>query len=417
MKKLFAVLIGITVLMCCGCAKKNGGDLQPSPSGGEIFVQPTEAPSKEDNIGQAGDIVSNDQAGYGYDTFKSNVAALCKKYPSLLKSVAFGKSAFGRDLLSIVLGNENSSNKVVIVGGMGGSEYGISILLTKQIETYCARSNDKYRGAAYRDIFANCAIYFVPMLNPDGVEININGLASVPEKSKNFVKEIYDYSVSAKLLNSALGFKNWNSNGQGVDLNKNFGIGTVASQKIQSRSASSGYPSIGTADQPETKALCEYIKKSSFSSMLVYAGTGNLIDWYFGQNACLQESVNISSDIAALSGYTVLSNGQSKANCAYVSLMGWFLSEFDRPAFNVSVGNREENTAMTQADITNAWSANSVLPLHLAWRYMPSSEPDKTLTPSAPTPTNPPSTDSPVTPAPTQKTTDNSHQTDYDIID
>ena len=71
-------------------------------------------------------------------------------------------------------------------------------------------------GTASTDILDEVSIWFIPMLNPDGVTIQQNELTQFPNKH---VKRLL--SMNDEVEN----FERWKANGMGLDLNRQYPAG------------------------------------------------------------------------------------------------------------------------------------------------------------------------------------------------
>ena len=111
-----------------------------------------------------------------------------------LRLLNIGKSLCGRTIYAAKIGRGNPF--ALIAGGFHGTEY-LTVLAA-------------LRYAAEYDL-PRC-VMIVPCVNPDGVEIQLNGSESCP-RYKSLIDRIWDKS------------ENWQANARGVDLNHNFNAG------------------------------------------------------------------------------------------------------------------------------------------------------------------------------------------------
>ncbi len=295
---------------------------------------------------------------YGYNTFMANANSIKSMFAGKVDVTSIGKSEFGREIVCFRLGKSDAEHKLLMVAGVNGSEYGASLIMMKQIETYLSSLDDVYRsGRTYKSIFDFCSIYFIPMLNPDGIEININGLASVPADKQATVTSILN-------LGGTNDFSLWNANGEGVDVSINFGTGTVPSTSLSTSPAMSGYPGtpFSTKSAQAVKALCE---NNEFLLTTVYSGCGKFVDWCFGNEDNIT-SILYSNIIANRSGYTKIANGPTPEECITVSLSQWFVSQYNKSGVTLMVG-AGTSAPYTQADLDDMWDSLSAIPPYLAY--------------------------------------------------
>lgn len=352
--KINRIIIALLIvcLLFAGCKPKKVD--QPEGSG--------------ETIEPAGDVTTLEDENYTYEKFLQNAQTITSKYASNVQMGVFGKSAFNRELIYFAVGSQSAEKKILVVAGVSGNESAFSLLATKQIETYLENLTATYKNTTYNQILQKCCIYFVPMLNPDGISIAQKGLDSVPEDKKQTVEEIYSYSVEKGLLDKKSGYSAWQANGLGVDLTMNFGIGKVASDTIQMRAASKNYPE-HQLSSPEASAISGLIQNNNFDSVLVYSGNGNIVDWQFGQGvASIQKSLDIANELAALTGFSrVEIGGPTKNNFVTMGIKDWFIAEFDRPAFTLSLGNPSNKISLNDDELLAIWNVASLVPMVLAW--------------------------------------------------
>lgn len=197
-------------------------------------------------------VVSNKIKTYGYEELKKEIDIFKVKYKDMCTFITVGKSYLKRDIYLIVLGNISADNKCLIVGNQHAREIHTTQLIMKQLEFICENWNRNYNGEKTSDIFKNTAYFIIPNINPDGTELVLRGIDSVPldtpdynnlinniknavtYKFRNNIKKNSDVDESWDLYpdiqwNGNIGkipnyaFRNndtfiWKSNLQGIDL-------------------------------------------------------------------------------------------------------------------------------------------------------------------------------------------------------
>ena len=153
-------------------------------------------------------------SSYSYSVLEDNLNSFVKFYPFVdVRSI--GKSVMGKNIYAVRLGVGN--REVFYCGSFHANEWITSVVLMKFIEDYCDSylSNSSLFGYNIRDLFDNCSIFIVPMVNPDGVDL-VNG----------FLDTDSNYFFNAKKI--ASDFKSipfpdgWKSDINGIDLNLQF---------------------------------------------------------------------------------------------------------------------------------------------------------------------------------------------------
>ena len=113
--------------------------------------------------------------GYDYDNLLKDINTLSENYGEIEKSV-IGKSVMGRDIFCLKSGT--GSKKAVLLGAYHGLEYLTSAFLMKFLSDFTANAEigSSFFGYNANKLYKNITLYVIPMVNPDGVDIAVNGL-------------------------------------------------------------------------------------------------------------------------------------------------------------------------------------------------------------------------------------------------
>ncbi len=265
-------------------------------------------------------------SGYTFSMLNNDINILSNKY-SFIQLSSIGKSLVGRDLPLIKIGNGKKS--ILHVGTHHGMEWITSILLMKYAEEYCKiiTEKNKISGIDSDILFEKRTVFIVPMLNPDGVELQINGFDKLnPLNDRLFEMSKGDYS-------------HWQANGRGVDLNHNYNAGFDQYKKIEaSAGIISGAPTRFSGpypeSEPETASLCSFIRTVDISLLIALHTQGEEI--YADYNGYIPSNgLKIATRMAKLSGYKV---AKPEPMASYGGLKDWFINEFDRVGITVECG-------------------------------------------------------------------------------
>lgn len=194
-----------------------------------------------------------------------NALAKCGKVFSI------GKSGLGRKLWAVLFGN---APKVILFGAIHAREWITASLLVELAKCFSSELNGKTVTNEKGERICCTDIAFVPMLNPDGVELCGRGLYSVPKALRqnlfrlNCEKE--DFSL-------------WKANARGVDLNVNFDACWGKGAQNVLSPASENYIGAHPFSERETYAIANFAKKSLVA--IAYHTKGEVIYYGFeGQN-------------------------------------------------------------------------------------------------------------------------------------
>lgn len=266
---------------------------------------------------------------YTYDIMERDIEGLKARYPFLEVGVA-GHSSLGRNLYYIRLGA--GPNQVFYNGAHHSLEWITSPVLMKFIEDFAEayarkESLDGYDTAG---IWNSSSIYIVPMVNPDGIDLVLNGLKPDNPNYEELIrwnKGSTDFS------------KDWQANNRGVDLNHNYNAGWEESKAAEAALGITGpgptrYSGPFPESEPEVQAMVAFTRNHNFRLVLAYHSQGEVIYWNF-QNLAPPEAFRIGTMLANVSGYTL---EEATGIASYAGYKDWFTLEFRRPGYTVEVG-------------------------------------------------------------------------------
>ncbi|MBX4267060.1 M14 family metallopeptidase [Clostridium estertheticum] len=266
---------------------------------------------------------------YTYEIMKKDLEGLKARYP-FIEVESAGRSELGKELYYVKLGN--GPNKVFYNGAHHAIEWITSVLLMKFIENFAkayAMGQD-IEGYNVRDIFRKSTIYVMPMVNPDGVDLVLNGL----EKSNPYYNDLIKWN------NGSLDFsKNWSANIRGVDLNHNYDAMWQESKNAEASYGIYGpgptrYSGTSPESESESKAVANLTRSNNFRLIIAYHTQGELIYWNF-QNLASSEARAIAIIFSQLSGYDL---GETTGITSYAGYKDWFIGKFRRPGYTIEVG-------------------------------------------------------------------------------
>ncbi|MBC8536539.1 M14 family metallopeptidase [Feifania hominis] len=257
---------------------------------------------------------------------------LCTRYGSLSR-FSIGRSLFGREIEALRFGR--GEKEVLYVGAHHGMEWITSLVLLKFCEDlakyHAAGRTLKNCDLAY--LYDTKSILVVPMLNPDGVELQLNGPAE-------------DLILRERLLRmngDSADFSHWQANGRGVDLNHNYdALWREGKEHIARADGILGggptkYSGEFPESEPETRALCDFIRMRDIQLLLCLHSQGEEIYYEFGDDTP-KKSRALAEVFARLTGYRAM---RTEGSASFSGCKDWFIREFGRPGFTIEVGRGE----------------------------------------------------------------------------
>lgn len=278
---------------------------------------------------------------YTYDILDSDLRGLKARYPFITIGSA-GKSVLGRELYYVRLGT--GPNQVFYNGSHHALEWITTPLLTKFIENFSKAYVDgtNIRGYSPRDIWNRSSIYIMPMVNPDGVDLVLNGLT----RSNPYYNELIRWNKGSTDFS-----QNWEANNHGVDLNHNYNALWQLSKDAEASYGVFGpgptrYSGPSPESEPETKAVVSFTRSHNFRLVIAYHSQGEVIYWQFS-NLTPPESLPIGNQFSNVSGYTL---AETSGITSYSGYKDWFIQDFRRPGYTIEVGRGRNPLPISQFD-------------------------------------------------------------------
>ncbi len=250
-----------------------------------------------------------------------------------------GKSFLGRKIPVLALGN--TCGCAAFVGATHGSEWLTALLLLRFFDEVCFafEHGENFCGVNVGKAIFKRGIAVMPVLNPDGVEINLRGLSGA-------------LSAEKRVERLAKGdFTHWNANARGVDLNHNFGAGWEILQTLERQEGIYGpaprkYGGPRPFSEPETRAVCGFCSTFNVRRLYSFHSQGEEIYWYYGPETPLI-SRSIGERLAAASGYKMI---LPEGTASHGGLKDWYIKNFHRPGFTIEIGRGENPLPLEDLD-------------------------------------------------------------------
>lgn len=289
-----------------------------------------------------GSVVQTD-ISYTYRILDINILALRKIYP-FLQFGNIGESVLGKKIPYIRIGR--GTKQVLYSASIHANEWITSVLLMKFVENFSkAYVMDRYIfGYRARDLFEECSLYIVPMVNPDGVEI-VTGYV----KPGN---EIYEAAETIANRYPEIPFPSgWKANIKGVDLNLQFPARWEEARRIKysegfTTPAPRDYVGIAPLTQPESIALYNFTINNNFRLTISYHTQGRVIYWKF-LNYMPEGSLEIAKEFSRVSGYAL---DETPYRSSFAGYRDWFIQDFNRPGYTIEAGEGVSPLPISQFD-------------------------------------------------------------------
>lgn len=292
---------------------------------------------------------------YTYELTNRDIDRLAAAYPDLIKVQTIGTTAFNREIRAVKLGKGEAS--VLIDGSQHAREWMGTNLILYMIDryAYAYEHNMKYDDYVVRDILNRCSIWFVPMVNPDGVTLQQSGLEAFPESFHTYFIQMNGGSTN---------FKRWKANAEGIDINRQYPAMWSGIRNSSSYPMFKNYKGSEPAEVAEAQSMIRFTYESDPEITLSYHTSGEVLYWYFHNTAeHLARDKEMADTISGMTGYSQIKPVADPSEGGYTD---WFIAQFGRPGFTAELGRYQEETELPLWAFTEIWEGNEKLGLYLA---------------------------------------------------
>ncbi|HHW36939.1 MAG TPA: peptidase M14 [Bacillales bacterium] len=276
--------------------------------------------------------IVNGEQKYTYLTMSEDIKRLEEIYP-FMKTNTIGHSVQNREILEVIVGN--GPKQVHMNGSFHANEWITTAVLMAFLNNYLLSITNQtsLAGLKTEPLYHNATLSLVPMVNPDGVELVLNGLAN-DDKSLEYVIALNEGSPD---------FSNWKANMNGVDLNKQFPAKWELEQpRKPQQPGPRDFPGYRPLSEPETMAMATLTMNSNFDRVIAFHTQCKEIYWGFDDREPPYSKI-IVNEFVKNSGYRPVQTLDS-----YSGFKDWFIYEWKKPGFTVELGEGENPLPITQ---------------------------------------------------------------------
>ncbi|NSL50434.1 M14 family metallopeptidase [Calidifontibacillus erzurumensis] len=278
--------------------------------------------------------VVDGKRNYDYNLMMDHLTRLKSIYP-FVRIPSIGNSVLGKAIPEVNIGM--GGKKVHFNGSFHANEWITTPVIMTFLNDYLLALTNQtpIRGLNMYPFYEQVALSIVPMVNPDGVDLVLNGPPNV-EPWRNRVVAINKGSRN---------FSGWKANIRGVDLNNQFPARweIEAARKVKEPSPRD-YPGERPLSEPEAIAMAQLTRRKDFNRVLAFHTQGKVIYWGF-ENLEPKESETLANEFARVSGYEPIRTVDS-----YAGYKDWFIQEWRRPGFTIELGRGVNPLPVAQFD-------------------------------------------------------------------
>ncbi|MBB6218681.1 g-D-glutamyl-meso-diaminopimelate peptidase [Anaerosolibacter carboniphilus] len=266
------------------------------------------------------------ELNYDYQQLKEDLFKLQESYPGKLQVDTIGTSIEGRELYVARMGT--GPKKLVVIGGVHAREWMTTYLLMSLIELYLKHDQEgkKLKGYPVRQLLETVSVSFIPMVNPDGVDLVLNGIGD------------RDRKLLIRMNEGEENFSRWKANIAGVDLNRQFPADWEATDSKEAPSFEN-YKGMRPLDQPESEAIARFTLGEQPEMTIAYHLSGSVIFWYYNQkDEHYKRDLKIGKKVGRITGYKLIEEEDSDDIAA--GYKDWFVKVFERSGYTIEIGEQ-----------------------------------------------------------------------------
>lgn len=259
----------------------------------------------------------------------SQCRTLISEFPALKMNVA-GYSVMGKPIPALYLGD--SGRRVLFCAAHHANEWLTSIVLMRFIRILCENGDS-----------GNYTACFVPLLNPDGMDLVTGSLDLGP---------FYDDAKEIAGKYPRIPFPSgWKANIRGVDLNLQY---PARWEKAKTIKAAMGYNSPAPRDfvgycplcEPESRALAELTENFLPHAAIALHSQGEVI-YYSHAGTAPKDARQLGEKMAAAGGYQLENTPTESDNAGYKD---WVIARFGTSAYTIELGRGENPLPVSQLE-------------------------------------------------------------------
>lgn len=248
------------------------------------------------------------------------------------EKIKIGETVLGTPIYAFAVGCGDP--KIIVQYAIHAREF-ITFYLAKAQILDTAKRLEKGRGT----------VYFVPIVNIDGVMLVLDGLNAIPSKFQ-------------PLLNSLCpngDFSQFKANIRGVDLNVNFDARWGTGRQNVFVPSSANFVGYEPESEPETRALVNFTSKIRPDLTISYHSKGEVIYYGFFEPLYLRRKFHKIAKVASkATGYRLIRTRNSAGG-----YKDWCISALAIPALTIEVGADNLAHPIKESDLPDIYQKNA----------------------------------------------------------
>ncbi|WP_052123961.1 M14 family zinc carboxypeptidase [Ureibacillus manganicus] len=291
----------------------------------------------------------NPKKNISYNEMEYILQVISLLYPDFTELMKIGTSVQGRNLYALKIGKGDL--EILMDASMHGREHMTTNVLLEMMDEYIKAYDESSKIGEFdvKELLNKVSIWFVPMMNPDGVTLVQTGLSVLPEQI------IMNYG--------SVNFNRWKANIHGVDLNRNFDGGWVTKKTVKFP-AYKDYKGEGPFTEPEARALRDFIAQRIIKSYITYHSSGSVIYYYHHQvGEQLKRDLTLAKKLSKVTGYRIMKPTGDTGSGASAD---WFIMTYKLPGITMEIAPHIKESFVPLKYWDDIWNKNKLVGLVVA---------------------------------------------------
>ncbi|WP_079528176.1 M14 family metallopeptidase [Solibacillus isronensis] len=266
--------------------------------------------------------VVNGEQDYDYRKMVQDIRSLQAIYPFIVND-PIGNSVLDKEIPGLTIGN--GQKRVHFNASFHANEWITTPIVMTFLNDYLLSltNNGAIRGLYTLPLYNQTNLNIVPMVNPDGVDLVLNG----PPENEIIRNKLIEWN------GGSTDFSGWKANINGVDLNDQFPAEWERERERNPKTPGPrDYGGESPLSEPESIAMAELTVERDFARVLAFHTQGQVIYWGF-MGLEPPETEQLVNEFARVSGYEPVQTIES-----YAGYKDWFIQDWRRPGFTVELG-------------------------------------------------------------------------------
>ncbi|PYZ92552.1 hypothetical protein CR194_12850 [Salipaludibacillus keqinensis] len=290
--------------------------------------------------------IVNGNETYSFSQMERDIQRLKAMYPGLVETKVIGQSLDGRDIHAIRLGK--GSTEVFINGSHHAYEHMTTNVNMKMLDeyAYAYAKNHRFDGWNVRTVLNRTSIWFVPMVNPDGVELVQRGPSALSSQLA---------SRAISINGGSTNFSSWKANARGVDLNRQYPALWNTIEHNPGRPSPMNYKGTSPLSEPEAKAVYDFARSKDFKTALSYHSSGEVL--------FTRHPGHVANIVSNKTGYNVVNLTHSQSGGGFTD---WFILNQGKPGLTPEISPFVGPRPVPLSNWTRVWNQNNSVGLIVA---------------------------------------------------